>query len=136
MKARYILSYPAEVVEEPILYELVKRFDLKINILRAEIDSGKKGSMLVELESETRRIEQGLEYLRGLGVGLRSMAKGLLFKEELCVACGACTGVCPSGALRLDPETALLILDRDECVACGRCVKACPLRLFALEFGD
>ena len=56
MREKYILEYSSAVAGEPVIYTLVKRFDIKINILRAEISSGQEGSMLVELEGERAKL--------------------------------------------------------------------------------
>lgn len=47
----------------------------------------------------------------------------LLFREELCVGCGACVSVCPAGAIRL--EANVVRTDRNHCTQCGACEKVC-----------
>jgi len=136
MKHRYILEYSSAIVDEPIIYTLVKRFDVKVNILRAEISSGHEGSMLVELESDPENIAKSMDYLAERQIRLLPITQSLTFREELCVDCGACTGVCFSGCLGMDPEKWELVVDREKCIACGLCVKACPFGLFSLKFGD
>jgi L-aspartate semialdehyde sulfurtransferase ferredoxin len=44
--------------------------------------------------------------------------------SDTCVLCGLCTGVCPPGALELEPD-ALVVLDH--CNGCGLCVPYCPV---------
>ena len=39
-----------------------------------------------------------------------------------CLACGACAGECPSGAIK---EGDIYVIT-DECVECGACVDTCP----------
>lgn len=43
-----------------------------------------------------------------------------------CVGLGTCSTVCPFGALSMDGETNLPVVDREKCTACGVCVTACP----------
>lgn len=45
-----------------------------------------------------------------------------------CVDCGACTAVCNTGALHLDPVSWSLIYNNEKCTGCKLCIKACPLR--------
>ncbi len=43
---------------------------------------------------------------------------------DLCLHCGRCAAVCPSGACRLHPEGPAV--DRQLCLNCGRCATECP----------
>jgi len=136
MKEKYILEYSSAVVEEPVIYTLVKRFDIKVNILRAEISSDQEGSMLVELDGEPESLAEGRAYLASASITLSPISRSLSVREEDCVHCGSCTGVCFSGCLSMDHETWELRVDRDKCIACALCVKACPFGLISLKFGD
>lgn len=135
MKARYILEYSSLTVDEPVVYNLVKNFDIKVNILRAEITAGHEGSMLVELEGEKEKLASGLEYLESLSVSLLPISRSLQFRQAECIDCGACTGVCFSGCLSMGDPDWKLVVDSERCIACGLCVPACPLGLFSLRFG-
>jgi coenzyme F420 hydrogenase subunit beta len=44
-------------------------------------------------------------------------------KDNLCTRCGACAGVCPSGALRWDDR--YFPYPTGECTSCGLCLKVC-----------
>ena len=46
--------------------------------------------------------------------------------RDMCIGCGACTGVCPNEALTLDEE-GKSVCDSDKCVECGACVATCPV---------
>lgn len=50
-----------------------------------------------------------------------------------CLGCGDCTRACQFGALSMDPETGLPVVDEEKCTACGKCVQACPRRLIELR---
>jgi ferredoxin len=136
MKVKYILEYSSAVVEEPVIYTLIRRFDIKVNILRAEISPGQEGSMLVELEGEDAKLEEGRKYLASLEVRLLPLSGSLSVREEDCVHCGSCTGVCFSGCLTMSQPEWKLAVDREKCIACGLCVKACPFGLIGLKFGE
>ncbi|NVN89275.1 MAG: glycyl-radical enzyme activating protein [Desulfuromonadales bacterium] len=42
---------------------------------------------------------------------------------QRCISCGECLGVCPTGAITLEP---LVRISRTTCTACGRCAETCP----------
>jgi len=50
-----------------------------------------------------------------------------------CLGCGDCVEVCQFGALSMDPETGLPVVDESKCTACGACVKACPKAIIELR---
>ncbi|MBP5786873.1 MAG: 4Fe-4S binding protein, partial [Kiritimatiellae bacterium] len=58
---------------------------------------------------------------------------GLVIDRDLCVGCGACTGVCPFGALSLGGDGKAEA--SEACTACGTCVEACPVKAIRLDAG-
>lgn len=136
LKKRYILTFPNETVEEPITYILVKEFDLKINIINADITPGKKSYLLCGMWGTDSNIARGIEYLEKRKIECTPVEKKLKLNRDLCVHCGSCTSVCFSGALSLDPDTRELISNPKKCTICGLCVKACPMKLFEISFEE
>ena len=47
---------------------------------------------------------------------------------SVCLQCAypECVAVCPEGALKKNPETGIVELDRERCTVCGKCIEACP----------
>jgi ferredoxin len=119
------LRFPPHVVDKPIVYKLVKEFDLVFNILKAIITPGKEGIMILELEGSMENLKKGLDYLKSLGVEVKSLEQQIIKNEELCIHCGVCTGVCPTGALYIDRKTFEVIFDPSKCTACEFCVAVC-----------
>lgn len=51
----------------------------------------------------------------------------LQVNESACTLCGACERACPTGALRIQGDSRLLLL-RDDCIGCNKCAEVCPER--------
>ncbi len=52
-----------------------------------------------------------------------------VYDDGLCMQCGTCAGVCPSGAVDLEWDLRtghLVVVDDDRCTDCGTCLEACP----------
>ena len=43
---------------------------------------------------------------------------------DLCVSCGSCAEVCPTGAI--SQGDAAFVINADECIDCGACEGTCP----------
>ena len=130
-----ILHFPAETVNEPVTYVLIREYDIQVNILNADITHGKEGQLLVEMSGEEEKVDEGIVYLEDMNVEISPAVKTILFREEDCVHCGACASVCFPGALSMDQESRKLTFSPEKCVACELCIKACPMQLFELNFG-
>ena len=74
---RYYLSYPRTLIREPILYQLVKKFDLIFNIRGASV-SEDMGLVAVEFEGTTDQIERALQWLRQSGVTVEPIEKNVI----------------------------------------------------------
>lgn len=66
-KQRLWLDFPADLVTKPIVYQLVKRFDLVPNIRQASVASD-SGVMSLEVEGERKAIQEAIAWLEETGV--------------------------------------------------------------------
>jgi ferredoxin len=124
-KTRVVLSFPPDMVEEPITYRLIKDHDLMVNILRATIDPGKQGRMVVDLSGEESRLSQAFNYLEKTGVNVEPLSREIQHLGERCTSCTACVPICPTGAFEVDRESWNVSFDSDKCVACLSCLDVC-----------
>ncbi len=132
-KTRVVLSFPPAEVEEPITYHLIRDCGLMVNILRATIDPGKEGRMVVDLSGVERDLTRGFDYLETAGVKVEPLAEEMEHNKDSCVGCTACVPICPTGSLRVDRESWEVSYEPDKCVVCLSCVDACPYRAMAVH---
>ncbi len=130
----YLLRYPKETSNQPIIYHLVQRYAVEFNILKADIRPQRDGIMVVELRGPKEKVAEALDYLRGLDVKAERLAGKVHKDEKKCFQCGACTGICPVGALYIQRPTMEVIFDPEKCTACGLCVAGCPVRAINISF--
>ena len=127
------MYFSANDITKPITYHLIKDYNLQVNILHADISLNRVGKLTADITGEERDIEAGLKFVEEQGVKYRLFTKSIIWQEDGCVHCGACTAVCPSGALRMDSDSWSLTFDREKCLVCELCVKACPLRVISVS---
>jgi len=66
-KRRVMLTFPEELIKEPIIYNLGQQFKVVTNIRRADLTSD-KGWMVLELEGKEEEIEEGITWMTSKGV--------------------------------------------------------------------
>ncbi|MCX7749260.1 MAG: 4Fe-4S binding protein [Clostridia bacterium] len=132
-KIKVTLYYSANEITKPITYHLVKDYDLQINILHADISLNKVGKLVIDIIGENESIEAGLKFIEEQGIKYKLFTKTIIWQEDNCVHCGACTAVCPSEALQMDKVEWDLTFDKEKCMVCELCVKACPLNVMCVS---
>lgn len=133
-KRRLVLTFPPNLVEEPITYRLIKDYDLVVNILRAKISPEEEGRLMIEISGEKRAVNKGINYLKELGVSIQPLARDIRWLENRCTHCTVCVPLCPTGAIAIDRERMEIFFDKDKCLACGACVPACPYKAIEILF--
>ena len=131
---RIVLKFPHRLVEQPIIYRMVKDYDLEFNILKAYITPKEEGLLVLELTGEDKSFNEAISYVKKLGVSVQPLSKDIKRNEEKCTHCGACVPICPTEALVVDPKTRKVEFYSEKCIACELCIKACPPRAMELHF--
>ena len=131
---KIVLHFPRRMVERPIIYHLVKDFDLEFNILKASITPEEEGLMVLELKGEKQEYDKGIQFLAETGVRIQPLSQDVARNEERCTACGVCLNVCPAGAFELEPASRKVAFHEDKCIGCSLCIKACPPRAMQVHF--
>ncbi len=63
-----------------------------------------------------------------------SKNENLVNRPVLCTQCENpfCLNACPFEAISRNPETGVVLVDKDTCTGCGICVEACPDRMIRI----
>ncbi len=130
---KVVIRYPAEVVDQPIVYRLVKDYDLVFNILKARVFPRREGLLVLELCGTKENFDRGIHYLRDQGLKVESLSKSVKQNEEKCVHCGACIAFCPTEALHFDQNSTMVLFDAEKCNGCEICVSGCPPRAMEVD---
>ncbi len=134
MKDKLVCYFSAAQSEQPIIYRLVKNYDLIINILKADINPQKEGYLVLELEGEKESFDEGVAFLKNLGVAVEPLSENIVWQSSVCIQCGACASFCPTSALEIERTTMEVSFDNSKCVVCGMCLDCCPTRAIKLHF--
>ena len=124
----YVLRFPKEIIDQPIICNLVKKYDLDFNILQASISLQQEGLMVIELIGPKAGMKKGVSYLKELGVKMEKLAASIRRDDDRCYQCGMCTGICPTGALYIHRPDMAVLFDPKKCTGCSLCVTVCPVR--------
>jgi ferredoxin len=131
---KIVLHFPPELVDQPIISNIVKKYGLDFNILRASIAPQKEGLLVLELRGQKEDLQKALADLKGLKIDMQNLSKDVQRAEEKCVHCGACVTLCPSDALSVSHSNWQIDFFTDRCVACELCVKGCPYGAMEVRF--
>ena len=123
-----ILRFPKSEVKKPIVCHLARDYDLIFNILNATVLPRKEGIMVLELSGTRRNYKRGVSYLKSQGVHVKNASQEIKRNNRKCTHCGACTAVCPTGALAVDRPEMRVEFKQKACSVCELCVAACPSR--------
>jgi len=48
----------------------------------------------------------------------------MVFWEDRCIGCAACSTICPSGAIQI--KNGIPVTEKEKCILCGKCIEKCP----------
>lgn len=134
MKKRVTLTFPRRTVQMPLTYRLAKDFNIAANIIRAQVAPNQVGKLVLELAGDIDQLEAALDWMRSQEIGVSLASREIMIDDQACVHCGLCTGVCPTQALTLHPETWQLQFNRSRCIVCEQCVPTCPVQAISTAF--
>lgn len=130
---KIVIRYTPETVQQPVIYQLVKQYNLVFNILKARVFPRREGVIVLELTGLKENFNDGIRFLKEMGLKVESLSKSVSQNTDKCVHCGACTAFCPTGALSFEKESQRILFDPEKCNGCELCVSACPVRAMEIN---
>jgi L-aspartate semialdehyde sulfurtransferase ferredoxin len=118
----------------PVTYRLAKDFNIAANIIRAQVAPNQVGKLVLELAGDIDQLDAAIDWMQAQHIDVSFASREIVIDEDSCVDCGLCTGVCPTEALTLDPETFRLDFQRSRCIVCEQCVPTCPVQAISTNF--
>ena len=76
-RVRLYVSFPETLVDRPMIYEIVKEFDVIPNIRRAGIEAH-EGWVILELSGPQAQLDRAIAYLEGIGCSANRMEGDIL----------------------------------------------------------
>ena len=77
MKKRVKLTFPQDLIKEPVIFTMARKFDLIPNIRRARVTET-VGEMILEVEGEDENVDKGIEALKQQGVNVELVEGDIL----------------------------------------------------------
>ena len=134
LKKKIVLTFPHQLINQPITYHLIKDYDLKVNILRARINPREEGRLMIEISGEKKSLDRGMKYLKEMGLEIQSLAQDITWLKEKCTHCTVCVPICPTDAISLERRRMTVSFNKEKCIGCGLCVPACPYKAVQILF--
>lgn len=74
---RLFVSFPEELVDRPMIYEIIKKFDVVPSIRRANVEDH-SGWLILEAHGEQEQLDGAIAYFEGLGCTVNRMEGDVL----------------------------------------------------------
>ncbi len=69
---RIKLTFPQELIKEPVIFTMAKKFEVMPNIRRAKVTDN-MGEVILELEGTDKNLDAGIAYLKERGVRVETV---------------------------------------------------------------
>jgi hypothetical protein len=76
-KLRLFVSFPEQLVDRALIYEVIKKFDVVPNIRRANVEDH-SGWVILEMNGDTAQLDASVAYLEEVGCTVNRMEGDVL----------------------------------------------------------
>lgn len=80
VEQRVQLTYPKHLLDQPLIYQLIRQFDLLTNIVEARVTT-EEGWLVLVVRGEREQVQQGLDWMCEQGVEVEVLSE---VEEEPC----------------------------------------------------
>jgi ferredoxin len=123
---KFLFWFPKSETEKPIVYHLVKDYNLIINIFRAKVTPEEEGYLVLDVTGKEKDIQRGLDYVKTFNVSINEGGRSLRWDPDRCTHCGNCIPHCPTEALYIPDRSSMRVVFKEElCIECLSCVENC-----------
>ena len=124
---KLMLFFPKCECEKPIIYHLVKDYDLVVNVFRAKVTPEEEGFLVLDVTGSQEQIDRAMAFVNTFDVTISYTGKGVAWDSRRCTHCGYCLPYCPTDALHFcDEATREVGFDEAKCIECLACIRVCP----------
>lgn len=132
---KLMLFFPKCECEKPIIYHLVKDYNLVVNVYRAKVTPEEEGFLVLDVTGTEGDIAKALAFVKTFNVTINYTGKGVTRDEERCTHCGQCVPHCPTAALHIpNKATREVLYNEADCIECLACIRVCPYGACASAF--
>ena len=130
-----VLRFSQDIVDQPIITNLVRDYGLTFNIPKAAIFPRKEGMLVMELRGSAEEYfrQRGPIILSGWASRWSRSARGFAGTKRGAVSAGRVRPSARRGAPRSQTADGCRV-ESERCSACELCVKTCPVRAMIVTF--
>ena len=77
VRRRVYLNFPEQLITDPVIWTMGKRFDVVTNVRRANVEAH-SGWVVLEIDGEDDEIDRAIRYASDLGVEVNEMTGDIL----------------------------------------------------------